>query len=291
MTEYAHDLLTASDATNKEADEHFRACRPDEGVRLLEAFLAGHRDALPPEELLRTHANIAAYERARGDFRKALRVHLDVAALADACHHISPRRCGQFHNGLGLTYLALFDEDPTYDDRAIESFTAAGYYYNKAGAYDMVAAAENNLAAVHVRAGRVKEALAHLANAYGSCKAHGEAMLGQFEDTRAQIALAAGDPHLAREVARISVARLEGVGQLNILIKSQKTLARAERACLSELEGRRIREVLDACRWNLTHAAAALGLSRQAFKLHLKRKFPGLDRERRNKSVSSSGAI
>lgn len=283
----AHDLLTASDAANTEADRLFKACRPDEAVARLSTFLAEYRDRLPPCELLRVGANLAAFERGRGDYRRALRIHREAAALADACHATDPDRCGMFYNGLGLTWLALLGEDPEADDRAIESFTAASFYYSAAGEHRKFAFAENNLAVVHAEAGRVEQAMEHAVNALGSCPTD-EVVRGQVDDTLALIALAAGDAARALDFAHASVERLRGVGQLNILIKSVQTSVRAGRAYLRELEERRIREVFDACGWSLTRAFPLLAFnSRQALELHLKRHFPRLYEERRNRSVAS----
>lgn len=281
MTKATHAAVqTASDVANAEADALFKACRFDEAVRLLSTFLDETPD-LPPAEELRAKANLAAFERGRGDYRRALEIHKEAAPLLDVCHRDDPKRCGMFSNGLGLTYLRLMRDDPKAEDLAIYWFTAASAYYEAADEWGLKRDVENNLAVVHAEAGRAARAREHLANVFG-CGPIDEAVRGQVEDTQALIALAEGDVMRARAFARASVERLEGVGDLRILTCSERTLVRVERAYLRELEERAVRGVLDACEWNLTRAARCLGFnSREAFKNELRRKFPRLDDERR----------
>lgn len=279
MTKATHAAVqTASDVANAEADALFKACRFDEAVRLLSTFLDETPD-LPPAERLRAKANLAAFERGRGDYRRALEIHKEAAPLVDACYRTDPKRCGMFSNGLGLTYLRLMRDDPKAEDLAIHWFTSASVYYEAADEWGLKRDVENNLAVLHAEAGRAARAREHLANVFG-CGPIDEAVRGQVEDTQALIALAEGDAKKARAFARASVERLERVGELRILRRSQETLARVEQVLLRETEERAVREVLDGCGWNITRAARCLGMSREAFKHELRRKYPRLDEER-----------
>ena len=274
--EKTHATLT--DQANADALALRKACRFEEAAARLLAFLdAGH--PLTAVEQLRTRNNLAMLARDRGLYRAALSIHSEAEPYADACR--DPLVRGKFHNGRALTHQKLGDPDA-----AILEFTAAAYHHEKAGAHRERADIENNLAVILVEAGRVAEAMEHLALALGSCA--DEAVRAQYEDTRALIALAAGDGRTALEFSYASVERLRRVGDAPLLAQSARTLVRAGRAYLRELEERRVRETLEACEWSLTRAYPCLGFnSRQALENHLKRNFPRLDEERRNKSVAS----
>jgi tetratricopeptide (TPR) repeat protein len=274
---------TATDRANAEALEHWRRRRSEEASALLDAHLAaGH--ALTAAEQLRTRNNLAMFARERGDYAEALRVHDEAEGFADACRGTDPLLAGRFHKGRANTHQALGDPDA-----AIIEFTAASYYYEAAGAWRLKADVENDLAVLHAEAGRIEEALEHLAVALGSLPPDEEA-LATYEDTRALIALAEGSAERAIDFSYSSVTRLRRLGDDRLLVRSVKTSVRAGRAFLLEQEERRIRETLEACKWNLTRAARCLNFnSLQAFKNHLRRKFPRLDAERLNKSVQSPG--
>jgi hypothetical protein len=290
MTNPTQTAQTVSDAANAEADAHFKACRPDEAVRVLDEFLdAGH--ALPAEELLRTRSNLATYELRRGNAARALEALRAASSLVDECRRTAPKMCGRFANALGATYLELKGDVADAEDLAIYWFTAASVFYEAAYEKRLQADVENNLAMVHVRARRVRRAMEHAANLMGiavGSRPADEAVLAQYEDTRAQIALAEGDARRALDLANSSVRRLLNLNEPRLFKMSVETSMLAENAYLLDEEGKRIREVLDASDWNLTRAAHCLGFnSLQAFKHHLRRRFPSLEAERVNRSVQS----
>ncbi|MCA1615032.1 MAG: hypothetical protein LC795_15550 [Acidobacteria bacterium] len=166
------------------------------------------------------------------------------------------------------------------------SFDGASVCYEAAGDWRKKADVENNLAVLHAEAGRVEQAMEHVALALGSCPAD-EEVAAQVEDTRAIIALAAGDAGLAVDFAYSSVTRLRRLDNADLLVRSAQTLVRAGRAYHAELEEARLRAVLVACEWNLKRAARPLGFnSREALTNHIMRKFPRLDAERRNRTVT-----
>jgi tetratricopeptide (TPR) repeat protein len=279
MTNITHTVLTPTDTANAEALKLWDECHFEEAAAHLEAFLEAAHD-LTPVEQLRTRNNRAMFARARRDFREALRIHNEAEPFADAC--ADPLVRGKFHNGRALTRQNLGDRD-----EAIIEFTAASIYYQEAREHGLVADVENNLAVLHAEAGRPAEAMEHLAVALGSCPP-GEAGLAQYEDTRALIALAAGDARAALEFSNSSVGRLLPLGDNRLIVESVRTSVRAGRAFLHDQEEAHVRETLGACRWNLTRAAHRLGFnSRQALENHLRRNFPALDEERRNRSVAS----
>lgn len=272
---------TITDRAIGEAVRLWTACRYDEAARHLEEFLAAGHD-LDDEELVRARNNLAMVERARGRYREALAIHLDTAHLAFAPSRVSALVRGKSHNGLALTRQHLGEPDA-----AIIEFTAASHYYTEAGEYRLAADVENNLAVLHAEAGRADKAMEHAANALGSCPAD-ETVRAQVEDTLALVELAAGRPEIAIDFAHSSIRTLRRLGNERLLVESTKTLVRAGRAYLRELEERSIRETLDACGWNLTRAARCLRMSREAFKHHLRRRFPRLDAERRHRTVPAT---
>jgi tetratricopeptide (TPR) repeat protein len=280
--------LTATAAAVAEAVEKFDACRPDEAIARLERH-AAEAGPLSPEETLWVSNNLAAFARQLGRLDEARRIHKEAARLADD-ERIDPRRRGQFHNGYAATLFALGEprRDTELLRAAIIEYTAASYYYEVALEYRLRALAENNLALVKAMLGCFDEALRHVVTALGSCPGNDE-VLTQVEDTQAVIALEAGRPEEALSAARAAERHARRLGNKRLIEMCLKTSRRAEAACLRELEERRIRGVLEACEWSLTRAFPCLGFnSREALTNHLKRHFPRLEAERRNRSVTSS---
>lgn len=275
---HAAEAVTPTDRANADAVRLWSACRYEEAAAALRAFLgAGH--ALTAAEQLRTRNNLAMFARARGRYAEALRIHAEAEPFADACR--DPLVRGKFHNGRALTHQNLGQPDA-----AIIEFTAASIFHEQAGEWRAKREVENNLAVLHAEAGRAREAMEHVALALGSGPVD-EAVLAQIEDTRALISLAAGDARAALDFSNTSVRRLLALDEPRLLAASVKTSVRAGGAFLRIEEEKSLRAVLSDCGWSLTRAHAALGFnSRQALELHLKRNFPRLDEERRNRSVA-----
>ena len=278
MEKETHTAATPTDRANAEAVRLWGACRYEEAARLLEDFLAAGR-RLTAVEQLRTRNNLAMFARARGDFEGAARIHAEAEPFADACR--DPLVRGKFHNGRALTHMNL-----GRPDEAIIEFTAASVYHEQAGEWALKREVENNLAVLHAEAGRVGEALEHVALALRSGPAD-EAARAQMEDTRALVALAAGDARAALDFSNSSVRRLLALDEPRLLAASVKTSVRAGGAYLRIEEEKSIRAVLTSCGWSLTRAYPLLGFnSRQALQHHLRRHFARLYAERRNRSVA-----
>jgi tetratricopeptide (TPR) repeat protein len=279
------DTHTTTAEVVAEAEELRRARLYEAAIDLLNKYRA-RTEPLPSEDALWVSNNVAVNQRRRGRYDEALREHMGVAALADD-ESIDPRRLAQYHNGYGITLDVLGGEsrDAELLDRALVEYAAALYYYEEAGQHRLAANTENNIALVMAKLGRFEEALGHLARARVSCPAD-EAVRAQVEDTHALIAIEAGDRERAARFAIASVLRLLDLDEPDYLSKSMETLERAAAFWGRADKVARIRAVLESVNWNVTRAASILGYNRMAFKNHLRRHFPEVDKERRNKSVS-----
>lgn len=279
--------LTKTEEAIADAVGKFDACRHEEAIADLERY----RDTaigLSPEESLAISNNLAAFSRGLKRFDEALRIHEDAARLADD-ETIAPRRRGQFHSGYAATLYAM--GAPTRDEEllraAIIEYTAAAVYYERAYEYLLRASVENNLAVIKAMLGLFEEALDHVANALGSC-GDDEATIIQVIDTKALIAIEAGDPRRAVTLSREAEARARLLKNERLIRMCLKTSHRAEAAVLLAEEEKDILETLERCGWNLTHVSQVLGFnSLQAFKQHLRRHFPRIDAMRVNRSVQS----
>jgi tetratricopeptide (TPR) repeat protein len=280
--EKTHTAATPTDRAIAAAVALWKDCRHAEAVASLRAYLAAGPD-LTAVERQRLLSNVGMIERARGRLDESLEAYLEAARL-DAVSR-DPLVNGKCYNGLAATRLALGD-----GDGAIEGFTAASVYYEQAGAWDLKRDVENNLAVLHAEAGRPAEAMEHVARALGSGPLS-DKVRAQIEDTRALVALAAGDARAALDLSNSSVSRLLRLDEPRLLAASVRTSVRAGGAFLRIEEEASLRAVLADCGWSLTRAAGVLGFnSREALTQHLKRHFPRLVEERRNRSVTSSDA-
>jgi tetratricopeptide (TPR) repeat protein len=276
MKTRTHNTL-AAEAVRLAAVDHWKKCRYDEAFTLLDDFLKA-KHVLVPEQELRMRSNLAMYERARGRFAEALHIHLDAYPLARLCR--DPSVCGNFYHGLAVTKLYLGDIDG-----ALIEFTGASACYEDAGEGRLRADVENNLAVLHAEAGRVEDALHHLALALGSCP--DEAIRAQVDDTRALVELARHNPWGAVQSCVLSLCRLFNLDEPRLVTKSARTLVRAAREWGEADEAERIHDALRESGWNVTRAARRLGFnSRQALQNHLRRNFPAINEERRRRGTT-----
>lgn len=184
--------------------------------------LASARDG---DARLACAVSLAKVERGAERPALALKIELEAARLADASgdHELRAR----FHHGLAATYQLLGETD----DALIE-YEAAAYQWSLAGLCYDAGCAENNVALLLARAGRVAEARAHLARARGYF-AGMPAKLAEVDESEAQVYLAEGDPEEALRLVTRSMTVFYEHGEAELRRKALPTLIKAAADCQS----------------------------------------------------------
>jgi len=244
------------------------AGNPRAAREMLEALLRRIDHAKPPDQLLRLRVlitlggcaqDLGEPQAATTYYEQALEWSSEIGDLA---------RISFIHQGLGNAYRALGDHD-----------AAAGHYQKALAAAELgkdlvgVLIMRNALAVIAADAGRIEAAHEHVARAIEIARVSGPAAyLAHCFATRAEVALKAKDPALARSSAEAAIAAIVEPGADADRAVAGATLVLAE---LDLRDGdtakaeRRMREV--AATYKALDASAELGdvlmrLSRSAKK-------------------------
>lgn len=180
------------------------------------------------EQRLRALLNSAIVERTAVRDHDALRICMEAAPLFDVSSNDALK--GKFHN----TYAAVLhsignsESREDYIDRALVEYSAASYYFERAGHKRFQARVENNVGFLFATIGRYDEAQTHLTTArslHVSVGDHGGA--AGAEDTRAQAYLLQGKYGEAERVARRAVQALKRGGEQAVLAEALTTHGKA----------------------------------------------------------------
>ena len=232
------------------------AGNPRGAREMLEALLRRIDHAKPPDQLLRLRVlitlggcaqDLGEPQAATTYYQQALEWSSEIGDLA---------RISFIHQGLGNAYRALGDHD-----------AAAGHYQKALAAAELgkdlvgVLIMRNALAVIAADAGRIEAAYEHVARAIEIARISGPAAyLAHCFATRAEVALKAKDPALARSSAEAAIAAIVEPGADADRAVAGATLVLAE---LDLRDGdtakaeRRMREV--AATYKALDASAELG--------------------------------
>ncbi len=207
------------------AGAHHLADNPAEARALLEQLLADDSEAAPlgPDMRVRLLIALAAVLTQAGEPRRALLL-LEEARGIDA--DLDDRRRATLLSSLAQGYRATGDMEA-----AIRTGLQSLALFESADAVLESANIENEIALIYLGLGNVGEARRHAADAHQRCdELHNEFLLAHTVETEAQIALADGQPDIARERAAEAVAIARRTGNQKAEISALLTGARAARA-------------------------------------------------------------
>ena len=168
---------------------------------------------------------LAEANRAAGRLVTALAI-LDEAAPLVESENIAPSLKGRFHNTLALVVRNLggVEKKSSYLDRALIEYSAASYYFERAGHLRYCARVENNIGFLLFKLGRFAEAHAHLERArrlFASLRDMGS--LAQVNETRARALLAQGRNSDAERVLRGVIQTLARGDEKSLLAEALAT--------------------------------------------------------------------
>lgn len=157
-------------------------------------------------------------------FHDALNILTQAAPIVDANKDYVSK--GVFHGQLALVLkrLGIAENRQDYMDRAVIEYTAASYYFEKAGHALFRARDENNLGFLLFIMGRYSEAEEHLNRArclFVNFKDSGS--VAQVDETRARLLLAQGRNAEAERVIGGAVRTFEKGGEQSLLAESLTT--------------------------------------------------------------------
>jgi tetratricopeptide (TPR) repeat protein len=180
------------------------------------------------EQRLRAFLNKAIIEEVSNRGREALRLHRQAAPLFEVSTNRSLQ--GKFHNAYALVLknLGLAENREDYLDQALIEFSAASFHFEQARHKRSHSVVENNLGYLFVRLGRFAEAQVHLSRARAvATSLKDQALVAQFDDSRARAFIAEGQFSKAEAVARSAVQVLQEGDELSLLATSLTTLGTA----------------------------------------------------------------
>jgi tetratricopeptide (TPR) repeat protein len=162
---------------------------------------------------------LAMLSWAEGHAQQAVDIYLAAASLFDLCDDHSLK--ARFHNGFALALRKLDQLD-----RALIEYTAAGYYFEKAGHERYQARVENNLGFLFLTLNRHDEAHEKLERARNLfVKLNDRGSAAQVDETRARLLLEQKEFKRAEKIARLSVETFEGGDEHALLVEALQTHA------------------------------------------------------------------
>lgn len=165
---------------------------------------------------------IAIVERNAGQLVEALRVLEEAPDLVDRSG--SDVLKGSFHNTLGNLLENLSSTNKELVDRALIEYTAASYYFERAGHLRYCARVENNIGFLLFKLGRFDESRLHLERARRLFKNLRDiGSLAQVDETRARALLAQGRNSAAERVVRRAVKALARGDERSLLSEALVT--------------------------------------------------------------------
>ena len=170
------------------------------------------------EQRLRALLNAAVVEKVSVRYRDALQIHQSAAPLFEKSTNHALR--GKFHNEFAtvLKNIGLAEHREDYIDRALVEYAAAGFHFEEAGHQRFLGVVENNLGFLFVHLGRHQDAHEHLNRARATAVAlKDQALVAQFDDSRAKAFLGEQRYTEAETIARASVRSLEQGGEQSLL--------------------------------------------------------------------------
>jgi len=178
---------------------------------------------------------LAELERMSGRLSESLQIYKDNASLFAQVR--DPFLTATFHQGFAnlLNQTSAVENRKDYFDLALIEYTAASFYFEKAGHERYHACVENNLGFLLGTLGRFDDAHEHLDRAQMlMTRLKDNAHLAQVDETRARVLLAQGRNVEAEKTARSAVTILEKGDELTFLaealITHGKALARLHRS-------------------------------------------------------------
>jgi tetratricopeptide (TPR) repeat protein len=167
-------------------------------------------------------------EISAGRYHDALKI-LDEAesVIGSASDALKGRWHGQ--RGVVLRRLSAAEGRSDYLDRAIIEYTAASIYFERAKHTRYCGNAENNLAFIHFKLGRYKEAHEHLDRAqmiFTRLKDAGN--LAQVDETRARVLLSEGKYREAKRIITGVIKTFEQIGEQALLADALTVQATVE---------------------------------------------------------------
>ncbi|MGI8917623.1 MAG: helix-turn-helix domain-containing protein [Pyrinomonadaceae bacterium] len=173
------------------------------------------------EQRLRALLNAAVVERVSVRYRDALQIHRSAAPLFENSFNHALR--GKFHNefAIVLKTIGLAEHREDYIDRALVEYAAAGFHFEEAGNQRNLGVVENNLGFLFVHLGRYQDAHEHLGRARAVAVAlKDQALVAQFDDSRAKAFLGEKRYAEAEAISRASVRSLEQGGEQYLLAEA-----------------------------------------------------------------------
>ena len=166
----------------------------------------------------------AAVEKVSQRLNDALRILSEAAPLFERSSNYTLK--GRFHNELGtvLENLSRAEHRGDYIDQAFVEYTAAIYYFERAGHRRYQACVENNLGFLFSTVNKYNEAHEHLDFAQALLTSLKDSVhLSQVDETRARVFLAEGRAAEAEKLARIAAQTLERGGEQALLAEALRT--------------------------------------------------------------------
>lgn len=177
---------------------------------------------------------LTTVECSAGRYKEALKILNDNARLFQSLKN--PTTKGSYHTELAiiLRNLANPSNQREYFSRAIREYEEADREFKLARNAVFRAAVKNNVGFLLYKLGRYKEAHKHVEEARRlAVRFKDKARTAQFDETRAQIFLAEGNPKESERVARKAVSALEKGGHYCMMAEALVTqgiaLARSRR--------------------------------------------------------------
>lgn len=197
----------------------------DEARSILQSALSQlGKSARAREQRAATLLRSSMVEASAIRFNDAFRLLQEAAPLVEASTGDAIK--GQFHAqfAIVLETLGKGENRADYADRALIEHAAASFHFERAGNTRYYASGENNIALLHLKAGRLTQAHEHLDHARRVfASLNDKDSVAQVDDTRARVFIEQQKNRQAEETARKAVRSLESSGQQRLFAEALTT--------------------------------------------------------------------